>query len=147
MSWAPPQEPAWWSAAVATAAATPPAPVSSPTLFDSPLAPAPPVPTLANAVLRSKPYAAQRKLAGRAALTDNAIAALLTGLLGAAGHRLPPPRAAAALGVPVGRLRGAVPQAQRLLNIEGYTVLRLDADGRTLVLDETLLREQFGVSQ
>ncbi len=44
------------------------------------------------------------------------------------------------------RLRGAVPQAQRLLNIEGYAVLRLDADGRTLVLDETLLREQFGVS-
>lgn len=146
LSWAPPQEPAWWAAAVATVAATPSAPAASPTLFDSPPAPTPPVSILASAVLLSKPYAAQKKLAGRAALTDSAITALLTGLLGAAGHRLPPPRAAAALGVPVTRLRGAVPQAQRLLNIEGYAVLRLDADGRTLVLDETLLREQFGVS-
>ena len=33
---------------------------------------------------------------------------------------------------------------QRLLNVEGYPVLRVDADGATLILDEGLLREQFG---
>ena len=39
----------------------------------------------------------------------------------------------------------AVLHVQRLLNVEGYPVLRVDADGSTVVLDEALLREQFGV--
>jgi hypothetical protein len=34
---------------------------------------------------------------------------------------------------------------QALLNIEGYPVLRVDADGATLVLDVALLCEQFDV--
>jgi len=42
-------------------------------------------------------------------------------------------------------LRGAVLHVQRLLNVEGYAVLRIDADGATVILDEPLLREQFGV--
>ena len=42
-------------------------------------------------------------------------------------------------------LRGAVLHAQRLLNVEGYPVLRVDADGATVILDEALLREQFGI--
>lgn len=104
-----------------------------------------PVHALAAAVLKSKPYAAQKKLAGRAAPSDDAMSALLSGLLAHPGQRLAPAAAASALAVPVSRLRGAIPQAQRLLNVEGYAVLRLDADGQTLVLDEALLREQFGV--
>ena len=47
-------------------------------------------------------------------------------------------------GLPV-TLRGAVLHAQRLLNVEGYPVLRVDADGATVILDEVLLREQFGI--
>jgi hypothetical protein len=43
----------------------------------------------------------------------------------------------------VQRLRGAIAQVQRLLNVEGYAVLRVDADGVTLILDVPLLREQF----
>jgi len=35
---------------------------------------------------------------------------------------------------------------QRVLNVEGYQVLGLDPDGSTAVLDEDLLREQFGVT-
>ena len=42
-------------------------------------------------------------------------------------------------------LRGAVLHVQRLLNVEGYPVLRVDADGATVILDEALLREQFGI--
>jgi hypothetical protein len=34
---------------------------------------------------------------------------------------------------------------QRLLNVEGYAVLRVDADGATLILDDALLREQYGI--
>ena len=42
-------------------------------------------------------------------------------------------------------LRGAVLHVQRLLNVEGYPVLRVDVDGGTVILDEVLLREQFGI--
>ena len=42
-------------------------------------------------------------------------------------------------------LRGAVLQVQQLLNVEGYAVVRIDADGATVILDVALLREQFGV--
>jgi hypothetical protein len=50
-----------------------------------------------------------------------------------------------ALAVSPVMLHGAVLHVQRLLNVEGYPVLRVDADGSTVVLDEALLREQFGV--
>ena len=42
-------------------------------------------------------------------------------------------------------LRGAILHAQRLLNVEGYPVLRVDADGATVIVDRPLLREQFGL--
>lgn len=148
--YAPPQEPSWW--AEPAVAVAPSVPVGSaataPALFEIEPAPAPvavPFHALAGTVLKSKPYTAQKKLAGRAAPSDDAMSALLSGLLAHPGHRLSPALAASALAVPVSRLRGAIPQAQRLLNVEGYAVLRLDADGQTLVLDEALLREQFGV--
>lgn len=151
---APPQAPAWWAAPTVTvpAADNTVASVSPPALFDlharttpTPSKASVGVNPVAGSVVKSKPYAAQKKLAGRAAPADDAMATLLTGLLTQPGHRLSPTAVASALGIPVSRLRGAVPQAQRLLNVEGYAVLRLDSDGQTLVLDEGLLREQFGV--
>jgi len=69
----------------------------------------------------------------------------LGALVAAPGQRLVPAQAAAALAVSPVMLRGAVLHVQRLLNVEGYPVLRVDADGSTVVLDEALLREQFGV--
>ena len=53
--------------------------------------------------------------------------------------------AVTALAVAPVALRGAILHAQRLLNVEGYAVLRIDADGATVILDEPLLREQFGL--
>ena len=99
---------------------------------------------LASAVVRSATYAAQKRLAGRVSTTDEHVRSLLTSLL-AGGNRLTPGIAATALEVPVQALRGAVAHVQRLLNVEGYAVLRRDADGETLILDEALLREQFEV--
>ena len=167
---APPQEPAWWIDPVAAAdtvavAASPPAAPprrpaadyrkrrqeATPTLFDEPEAePAPvhqavprnPVPA---AVLKSAAYAAQKKIAGRVSVTDDQVRGLLDALVAAPGHRLVPAQAAAALAVSPVMLRGAVLHVQRLLNVEGYPVLRVDADGSTVVLDEALLREQFGI--
>ena len=167
---APPQEPTWWidqvaaadpvAVAVSTPAAPPRRPAANysrrrqeavPTLFDEPTAePAPdrqavqrsPVPA---AVLRSAAYGAQKKIAGRVSVTDDQVRGLLDALVAATGHRLVPARAAAALAVSPVMLRGAILHVQRLLNVEGYPVLRVDADGSTVVLDEALLREQFGV--
>jgi hypothetical protein len=97
------------------------------------------------AVLKSAAYAAQKKVAGRVSVTDEQIRGLLDGLLAAPGQRLVPALAATALAVSPVTLRGAVLHAQRLLNVEGYPVLRVDADGATVILDEVLLREQFGI--
>ncbi|MGH3404045.1 MAG: hypothetical protein ACRDRJ_16310 [Streptosporangiaceae bacterium] len=88
---------------------------------------------------------AQKKIAGRVSVADDQIRALLDALLAASGHRLVPARAATALAVSPVMLRGAVLHAQRLLNVEGYPVLRVDADGATVILDEAMLREQFGI--
>jgi hypothetical protein len=100
----------------------------------------------AAAVLASKAYTAQRRIARRVALSDEQVSGLLKALLAAPAHRLGPTRAAIALAVSPIQLRGAVLHAQQLLNVDGYAVLMHDPDGVTVVLDEPLLREQFGVS-
>jgi len=100
--------------------------------------------TLADAVLKSKVYAQQKAIAGRVALDDGKVRALLVALL-TAGGRLTAQRTATALQVPPVALRGALAHAFRLLNVEGYPVLAFDVDGETVVLDEKLLREQFEV--
>ena len=109
----------------------------------------PPAPTAAETtsarVLRSTVYTAQKKIAGRVSVTDDQVTALLTALLAAPGRRLAPAAAATALQVSPVLLRGAVLHVQRLLNVEGYAVLRVDADGATLILDDALLREQYGI--
>jgi hypothetical protein len=137
----PPAAPDWWDD-------LPPAPAAPPTtapqaeLFE--VAPTPSA-DLVGAVLASEVYAAQARLAGRARPTDVQVRALLTALLAVPGTRLPEPAIAAALGIGQSSVRGAVATLQRLLNVEGYPVLDIDADGSTLVLDPPLLREQFGV--
>jgi hypothetical protein len=146
---APPQEPAWWWGPVATPVAqvvVPSVRQDPPTLFDEPEVLAGPTGDWAASVLASPVYAEQRALAGRVAVTDQQVSALLTALRLSPDHRLPAGPAAAALGVPLAALRGAVPHVQRLLNVESYPVLVLDQDGSTLVLDAGLLREQFGLS-
>ena len=153
-----PQEPAWWSAPLAATPAVLPPVVSGlarkavqepPTLFDEvPTEPAPPsVHALAAAVLGSATYADQRSRAGRVAVSDAQVGALLNALLLTPAGRLPAQHASVALGVAPVALRGAVPHVQRLLNVEGYGVLTVDVDGSTLVLDVELLRDQFEVSR
>jgi hypothetical protein len=171
--WIDPAEPARPSAAPPVADLTPrpgpaadtrkPAQDQLPTLFDEPepvpspapldlaaVSPAPAVTegsgsTIPAAVLKSAVYAAQKKIAGRVSVSDDQVRGLLDALLQAPGQRLVPALAATALAVSPVMLRGAILHAQRLLNVEGYPVLRVDADGATVILDEALLREQFGI--
>lgn len=155
LTFAGPQEPGWWTGELPAPATPAPAaeaaPRAEPTLFDE--QPAPITGDsgghsagvrLAATVVNSSTFAAQRRLAGRG-LSPEQAEALLAALLDAPGRRLAPAAAARAAGIPTQRLRGAVATAQRLLNVEGYPVLRLDADGQSPVLDEALLREQFEV--
>jgi hypothetical protein len=100
---------------------------------------------VASAIVGSAEYAAQRTIAGRLSVSDERVRDLLAVMLAAPSGRLAPAQAAAALGVPLSALRGAVLHVQGLLNIDGYPVLRVDADGATVILDEALLREQFRI--
>jgi hypothetical protein len=149
---APPQQPDWWDGPLpATAdplgvAIAPPPAHGTLSLFDA-AAPPDEGGLLVSAVLASDTYQAQKALAPRLALSDDQIAGLLSALVAAPAQRLTSAQTAQALGVASLAVRGAVPQAQALLNVDGYAVLRVDSDGTTLVLDESLLREQFEVGR
>lgn len=140
---APPQSPDWWRGPLGTLTTTPshePASaIATPTLFDGPAL----TDDLASAVVASQVFREQRAHATRVSLDDEQVLRLLRALLAAPAHRLDAESAAAALGVATVRLPGALSMVQRLLNVEQYPVLSRDPDGSTVVLDETLLRDQF----
>jgi len=104
-------------------------------------------PDLASKVLASAVFAEQRERARRLILTDQQIESLLRKLLTAPGHRVSAESAAAALGIPLMQLNGALPMAQRLLNVEQFRVLERDSGSGAIMLDVDLLKEQFGVTQ
>jgi hypothetical protein len=99
----------------------------------------------AEAVLTSPAYKANKKRAGRLSVSDAQVGALLAALAGSPSHRLAPVAAASVLEVSPVLLRGAIMQAQQLLNIDGAAVIRIDADGATVILDGAALAEQYGV--
>lgn len=153
---APPQQPTWWSPPLGPAQSAPvPAPMTRrspvgptalPTLFDEAPEPASvPTSTSLGALLTaSATYAEQREVAGRLALADGQVARVVDALV-ATGHRLRPEQLAHLLQLPVVRVRGAVEQLVRVLNVDGYPVLARDPATSAVVLDESLAREQFGL--
>ena len=168
---APVTSPAWWRGPVEVAPiqVAPPAPetpaqeaaesAGAGTLFDvvtaaptagpadrrEPAA-ASPRPALVAALLGAPQYQRNRqlKLAGQPTLPDDRVAALLTGLL-AAGGRQRMDALAARAGVPAQRIANTVTVLRRLLSVEGYQSVTVDSDGQTVVLDERMLRDQFGL--
>ena len=92
----------------------------------------------------SEVYAAQRALAAKGAPVDAAIRAALDALYEAKG-RLPVLSLAKRLGAAPSHARRAIDGLQRLLNVDGYPVLRLSADAEHVELDATLLIERFGL--
>jgi PglZ domain len=141
-------EPSWWHrGAVETVA--PPVPSrekkveQEPSLFDD--VPAEQVNPLPDNVIRSKVFASQLRLAGRIVVKPPQIQNLLVALVGAGAHELTLAQAAAALGVATTSVNGALTQAKRVLDVEGYEVLRV-RDG-VVGLDVAALKEQFGVSE
>jgi hypothetical protein len=95
-----------------------------------------------DALLASELCAAQRRLAGRAAPSDDLVRRLLT-TLALRGGRLTRAGLSQAMEMPALRLGGLVSTARRVLNLDQAQVLRDDGDD--VVLDEALLRAQFGL--
>jgi hypothetical protein len=94
------------------------------------------------AVFASDAYKAQHRLAGRGAPPDDQVQALLCALV-ARGGRLSQTSLAQALSAPKLRVGGLVNAARRVLNLDQAQVLAIDGDD--VVLDERLLRVQFGL--
>jgi hypothetical protein len=93
-------------------------------------------------VVASPRMSSQRQLIRRAP-SDASVAALIDALV-AAGGRITIAEAAQATGEPPVRLRsGYLATVQRMLNIDGYPVLQVTDEGRTVELNVHLLRQQF----
>lgn len=153
---APPQVPAWWNDPADGPALAPPvsrsrkkrkpapAPVAGQdTLFAVEQEATPdPEADLVDALLASSAYANQHRKAGRHALSDDAVATFLRPIL-QRGGRAHQDTVAATAGIPAVELGQRFAVVKRLLNVDGYEVLKVDSDGVTYRIDIELLREQF----
>lgn len=97
--------------------------------------------TLGAQVTASQRLASQREYVRRAP-DDASVAALVDGLV-RAGGQLTLAEAAALTGEPAVRMSGYLAQLGRLLNVDGYAVLQVADGGKTVKLDQRLLRQQF----
>ena len=108
---------------------------------DKAAASSPSHPNWIESLLRSDILAQQRRLASRTPVTDESLRVLLALLEQRAGV-VPVSVVARELGMPQFRVSGFLAQVQRLLNLEGYAVLNLDAS-QTLRLNRDILFSQF----
>jgi hypothetical protein len=100
---------------------------------------------LAANVVGTKIFAQQLALAGRIVLQQGQIKELLQALVNTSAHEITLAQAAKALGVATTSVNGALMQAKRVLDVEGYEVLRV---GSGIVrLEVSVLKEQFGVDE
>src|SRR5699024_2150357 len=152
-----PQAPSWWNQAVNPPHDETSAPAQkrhkqrdsgSPTQqtldidVSQPDAPNKPKPDMVGQLLSSETYDMQRTRAGRMAPTDADVAGVVR-VLEAAGGRVHRDTLATTLGLTAHGLRTRLVALRRVLNVEGYPVIDVDADGVTMVLDASLLQEQF----
>lgn len=99
---------------------------------------------LAAAVLASPTYATQRKRAGRRPPSHEVVAAVIRAL-SERGNRAHRETVAAVAQIPAHTVEPTLAAVKRILNVDGYPVVEDDADRVTIKLDESLLRDQFGV--
>ena len=93
-------------------------------------------------LLASDVLESQRKLAGRSMLTDERILEFLE-CLEAQGGTILVSSLAQRIRQPLLRIRGIITAMQRLLNVEGYSVLTYDATSETVSINYELLKRQF----
>ena len=141
--------PTWWNAPLAESITAEAAEPDDDALFgvgevvhgpQSPAA-ASSAPSLGSQVTRSALFASQRQLARRAPDPDQV--AVLIDRLAEAGGKIPVTVAAETVGEPPFRMSGYLAQVTRLLNVDGYAVIAVTDQGRTVELNIELLRQQF----
>ncbi|MFO0914164.1 MAG: BREX-2 system phosphatase PglZ [Pirellulales bacterium] len=93
-------------------------------------------------LLASEIYQGQKQLAGRGVPDDHVMAGLLVALDGRGG-KMTSAGLARALQFPPMRLPGLLAKAERLLNVDGYDVLRRDDVSDTIEFNRELLLRQF----
>jgi hypothetical protein len=93
-------------------------------------------------LLASEIFAQQRQVASRLAPGDEQIALVLRGL-DLRGGQMTTAAFAVRIGLPALRVPGFVAQLQRMLNVDGYSILDFDRDRDALTLDVPLLKRQF----
>jgi hypothetical protein len=146
--------PSWWTEPTMTQAA-PPSPKSArqprkdvpPTLFELPATPQATPQTNEDlwiaAMIRSDMYVAQKaRLTGRVPIDDAAVSRFLSALASRGGS-MTTAALASAIGMPEHRLPGLLAVLQRLINVEGYSILDRQEAANTLVLNVPLLKKQF----
>jgi hypothetical protein len=92
--------------------------------------------------MKSPVYQAQKQLARKFVPDDGTVRAAL-GALDRQGGGLTPAALAQALAIPPLRLDGLIAKLQRLLNLDGYEVLKLDRQREVVELDLAILKRQF----
>lgn len=98
--------------------------------------------SLVDRLFLSEVFAEQKKLGGRAAVPDDRARAILGALLGHGGKLLRP-ALSLQVDLPSMRVNGYLTQLRKVLNVDGYDVLSIDADSDTVSLDRDLLVTQF----
>ena len=93
-------------------------------------------------LFKSEVYVAQRQLAGSRVPEDETVRAALDALLENQG-RLPLTLLAQRLEAHVTATRSTIADLQRILNVDGYSVLRLNDSTHTIELDSALFVKLF----
>jgi hypothetical protein len=95
-------------------------------------------------LLTSSVMIRQRERVGRVSLEDDRFLRLLQ-CLEQRGGRATTHQLAVAVEQPPLRMRGIVSALQRMLNIDGYPIVTMEAATSTVILDQKKLREQFEI--
>lgn len=148
--------PVWWDEPSPTDTPTekplpklkPIKPQPSGTLFDleekeqTPVITGVTVPKWVTSLLASSVFEDQKRLGGRGIPTDDVMTKLLSAL-DERGGKLTSMALARTLEFPAVRLPGLLAKAERILNVDGYDVLRRDDASDTIELNRDLLLKQF----
>ena len=105
----------------------------------------PQTPPWVPALLDNELYKAQRKLIGRAALSDTQVESFLTALTNRGGV-MTTAALGRALELAPFRLTGLVALLGRVLNIDGFRVVGRSESAEEITLDVALLKRQFGIA-
>lgn len=97
-------------------------------------------------LLRSAVFAHSKGLCGRSVLSNARLGKLLS-TLEEHGFTAMQERLATDMAVPAFRLPGIIRVAQRMLNVDGYSVLSYDQGSGTITLDLALLKKQFELDE